>query len=125
MWAEATRTSGLMRSMLGGAFAVLTLIGCGGSTAPDIDAATKRWQQRITKEIPVGTDLLTAKQWFETQGLQPYPRDVKRSKDLAVLLESMPAREWYCGKWLITVEVRSSPESKVAAYDFDAVGQCL
>ena len=114
-----------MRPALSAALAAIALTGCSGTTAPDIEAVQERWKQRIVREIPVGTDLVTVKQWFEKQGLQPYPKDLKSSPDLAVLLESIPAREWFCGRWMITVDIRSSPESKVAGYDFGAAGQCL
>jgi hypothetical protein len=116
-----------MRSALATVFAAFLLLGC-GTTKGEVDAATERWRQRITTEIPTGIEASSAKQWFEKQGLRPYsPTLAKLSEanDMEVLLESVPAREWFCEKWMVRVLVKVSAEAKVVQYDFGALGVCL
>jgi hypothetical protein len=105
-------------------FASVALVGC-GTTKAEIDAATDRWRQRLAAEIPPGTDAVTAKQWFEKQGLRADRKPLGKSNDMQVLLESIPAREWYCGKWMVNADVRVSDSGKVTGYDVGALGQCL
>jgi hypothetical protein len=108
----------------GASLAIVALLGC-GSTKPDLDALEQSWRQRITAEIPVGTDVRVAREWFEKQGLNPQPKILENSKDLVVWLGSVPAREWYCEKWVVNVVLKVSADEKVAAYDFGAAGVCL
>jgi hypothetical protein len=102
------------------------LLGCATSRT-DVDMALDAWRNRVATEIPVGTDVTTVVQWFERQGMQPQPNPLKpvNDRDLEVYLGSVPAREWFCGRWMLRAVVRVSPEKKVERYDFDALGDCL
>jgi hypothetical protein len=116
-----------MRSVLAIPFAAAVLLGC-ATTKSEVDAATDRWRQRITAEIPTGTEASAVKQWFENQGLQPYRPVLAKAteaNDMEVWLESVPAREWFCDKWMLKVLIKVSLEEKVAQYDFQALGACL
>src|SRR5690242_5127634 len=104
-----TRTLGLMRSALA-TLLIAMLVGC-STTKKEVDAATERWKQRIATEIPIGAQADAARQWFEKQGLKPYSPVLATgsdAKDMEVLLESVPAREWVCDKWMIRVLVKVS-----------------
>jgi len=100
------------------------LVGCSTSKA-EVDALTNSWKTRITAEIPIGANAEAARQWFVGHGLDPQAKPLENSKDLVVILGSIPAREWYCEKWVVNVIVKVSPEEKVAGYDFRAAGVCL
>ena len=118
-------TLGLMRVRAAAAILLsATVAGCGTSRA-DVDALTNSWKTRITAEIPVGANAEVARQWFVRHGLDPQPKPLENSKDLVVVLGSIPAREWYCEKWVVNVVVKVSPEEKVMGYDFRAAGVCL
>ena len=109
---------------MAGVLILTTLCGCGNSKA-DIDAFSSAWKKRIDAEIPVGTDAVAVRTWFQKQGLNAQP-NAEKSNDLIVWLGSIPAREWYCDKWFINVVVTVSPEGKTASYYFDnASGACL
>ena len=116
-----------MRLALATFSALIVLVGC-VSTKAEVDSAVEGWRQRISSGIPLGTDVSNARQWFEKQGLKPLVPALTRpneAKDLEVSLESIPAREWYCSKWMVTALVRVSPEGKVARHEVRALGQCL
>ena len=102
----------------------IVLVGC-GTTRVEIDVAKEKWGQRPAAEIPPGTDVAVAMRWFEQQGLQAHPKYLEKTNDLDVLVESIPAREWYCSNWFVKVDIRVSPEQKVTRYDVEALGRCL
>src|SRR5689334_4811748 len=120
-------TLGLMRVRLA-ALLVVTAVSLGCSTVrTDVDAGLAPWRTRVADEIPVGTDIKTVMVWFERQGMHPERNPLARvdEHDLEVYLGSIPAREWYCGRWMLRAVIRVSSEGRVTAYDFHAMGDCL
>jgi len=106
------------------ALSVTLAVASCGSTKPELDALTEGWKAKIATAIPIGTEQAAARAWFEKQGLSPHA-DLKNPRDMVVWLGAVPAREWFCSKWMANVTVNTTPDGKVASYEFSSAGQCL
>jgi hypothetical protein len=113
-----------MRGRAALALFIATMLANCGSTKSELDALTEGWKSKIATAIPIGTEEATARAWFEKQGLKPHA-DLKSPRDMVVWLGSVPAREWFCSQWMANVTVRTTPDGRVASYEFGSAGQCL
>lgn len=105
----------------------IVLTSCGTSDS-DVAAFTRAWRERINAEIPIGTNTVSAKVWFQYKLLPIFPNGDRLNGEFLVILGAIPAREWNCEKWDLQVRVKVSPDTqdtKVVGYEFESIGNCL
>jgi outer membrane murein-binding lipoprotein Lpp len=76
-----------MRAVAAAVLSAVLLTAC--STKPKLDELASGWRGRVNAAVPVGTDLVKAKAWFESQGAKVPPTLAKN--EAIVWLETVRA----------------------------------
>ena len=102
----------------------MVLVAC--SSSAQLAEVQNAWRGKLTAAVPVGSSLVDAERWLDSQGAKPYPgRAVSDKNDPLYVIATIKAREWYCESWVVLVTLRSSPDGRISRYDFTNSGVCL
>ncbi len=119
-----TTNSGQLEMRYAPVLASLVLVAC--SSSAELAQVQTAWENKLNAAVPVGSSVVDAEKWLESQGAKPYSgRAVSDKNDPLYAVATIKAREWYCDNWVVLVTIRPTADGRVQRYDLQNSGLCL